>query len=189
VADEENAFGVGHAQFAADTSLAGCRGRHRLPCRCATVCRRARPLRPISSERRHFCRLSLNVRPMLMASPTLSSAWSASVGLREFLEREPRHLHHHVVNRRLEARGGLAGDVVFDFVEQITDSELRRFRDGKPVALDASAELRLTRGFISMMTMLRYPGSRRTGCWSRRFDAHGADHGETLVAHDLKFLS
>jgi hypothetical protein len=30
-----------------------------------------RPLRPISSERRHFCRLSLNVRPMAIASPTL----------------------------------------------------------------------------------------------------------------------
>jgi hypothetical protein len=28
-------------------------------------------LRPISSERRHFCRLSLNVRPMAIASPTL----------------------------------------------------------------------------------------------------------------------
>ena len=30
-----------------------------------------KPLRPISSERRHFCRLSLNVRPMAIASPTL----------------------------------------------------------------------------------------------------------------------
>lgn len=28
-------------------------------------------LRPISSERRHFCRFSLNVRPMAIASPTL----------------------------------------------------------------------------------------------------------------------
>jgi hypothetical protein len=30
-----------------------------------------KPLRPISSERRHFCELCLSVRPMAMPSPTL----------------------------------------------------------------------------------------------------------------------
>jgi membrane-bound metal-dependent hydrolase YbcI (DUF457 family) len=38
-----------------------------------------RPLRPISRERRHFWRLSLKVRPMAMASPTLF-IWVVSVG-------------------------------------------------------------------------------------------------------------
>ena len=36
------------------------------------------PKRPISSERNAFCRLSLNVRPIAMASPTLCTEWLAS---------------------------------------------------------------------------------------------------------------
>ena len=46
--------------------------------------------------------------------------WQAAIGSREFFEGKARDLGDHVVNRRLEARGGFARDVVFDFVEQAT---------------------------------------------------------------------
>ena len=53
------------------------------------------------------------------------------VGARELLEREPRHLHHDVVERRLERRGralpvGPDGDVVGDLVEGVADRDLGR---------------------------------------------------------------
>src|SRR5882724_1761782 len=88
-----------------------------------------RPLRPISSERRHFCRLSLNVRPMAIASPTLFicvvSVGSACgmVAVRKHLEGKARNLGEDVINARLEARGGFARDVVLEFVEQVADGE------------------------------------------------------------------
>src|SRR5437660_1024724 len=34
------------------------------------------------------------------------------------------NLHHHVVKRGLKASGGLAGDVVWDFVEGVADRKL-----------------------------------------------------------------
>ena len=48
------------------------------------------------------------------------------VGLGELLEREPRHLHHDVVERRLERGERHAGDVVGDLVERVPDREQRR---------------------------------------------------------------
>jgi hypothetical protein len=45
------------------------------------------------------------------------------VGLREFLEGKARDLGDDVINARLEARGGFARDVVFEFVEQVADGE------------------------------------------------------------------
>ncbi len=47
------------------------------------------------------------------------------VGPGEFLEREARDLRHDVVDGGLEARRGLAGDVVADLVERVADGELR----------------------------------------------------------------
>ena len=47
------------------------------------------------------------------------------VGGGELLEVEPRHLHHDVVERRLEARRRDLRDVVRDLVEAIADRELR----------------------------------------------------------------
>ncbi len=79
----------------------------------------------VSSERRHFCRLSLNVRPMAIASPTLFicvvSVGSACgmVAVRQHLEGKARDLGDDVINARLEARGGFARDVVLEFVEQV----------------------------------------------------------------------
>ena len=48
------------------------------------------------------------------------------VGARELLERETRHLDHHVVERGLEARRRRPGQVVRDLVERVADGQLRR---------------------------------------------------------------
>ena len=45
------------------------------------------------------------------------------VGAGELLEREPRHLDHHVVQRGLEAGRGLAGDVVRDLVQGVPEGQ------------------------------------------------------------------
>jgi len=61
------------------TSRGRWRGRHGLPSDAPGFAVAAQAVRVlahghrVSSERRHFCRLSLNVRPMAIASPTLSS--------------------------------------------------------------------------------------------------------------------
>ncbi len=73
----------------------------------------------------HFCRLSLNVRPMLIASPTVFicvvSVGSACgmVAVRQHLEGKARNFGDDVINARLEARRSFAGDVVLEFVEQM----------------------------------------------------------------------
>ena len=92
------------------------------------------------------------------------------VGGRELLEREPRHLHDDVVERRLEARRRDLGDVVRDLVEAVADRELRgdlrdreagRLRGERRRARDARVHLDDDdRG--------RSPGRPRTGCCSRR---------------------
>ncbi|MCU1599744.1 MAG: carbamoyl-phosphate synthase, large subunit, partial [Frankiales bacterium] len=46
------------------------------------------------------------------------------VGVGELLEREPRHLDHHVVQRGLEAGRRLLGDVVGDLVQGVADCHL-----------------------------------------------------------------
>ncbi len=57
----------------------------------------------------------------------------AVVGLRKFFERETRHLGDHVIDGRLErCRRFAAGNFVPQFVERITDRQLRRhFGDRK----------------------------------------------------------
>ena len=85
------------------------------------------------SERRHFCRLSLNVRPMAMASPTLficvvsvnGGRAQAPCGNFSKAKRAPTPVGvgDDVINARLEARGGFARDVVLEFVEQVADGE------------------------------------------------------------------
>src|SRR5207248_7324666 len=50
----------------------------------------------------------------------------------KLLEIEARHLHHAVVDGRLEGAGRRFGDVVLDLVERVTDGELRGdARDGE----------------------------------------------------------
>ena len=76
------------------------------------------------------------------------------IGAGEFLEGEARDLGDDVVDGRLErGRRGAAGDVVLELVQRVADGELAAtLAMGKPVALEASAEERDTRGFISMTT-------------------------------------
>ena len=88
----------------------------------------SRPACPISSERIAFCRRLLEGsadrhdfadRFHLRRQLRLSTPG-------KFLEREARDLRDDVVDRRLEARGRLARDVVANLVERVADRELGR---------------------------------------------------------------
>ena len=130
------------------------------------------PRRPVSSERSAFWSDSGNVRPIAITSPTdCICVPSTGDAPGQLLERPARDLGDDVVDRRLERRRRLAGDVVADLVEPVADRERapRSSRSGSPVALLASALERDTRGFISMTTMLAVRRVRpRTGCSNRR---------------------
>jgi len=55
------------------------------------------------------------------------------IGLGEFFKGEAWDFRHHIVDGRLKTGRCFARDVIFDFVEQITDRELGgNLRDGKP---------------------------------------------------------
>ena len=92
------------------------------------------------------------------------------LGGRELLEREPRHLDDHVVQRRLEAGRGDLGDVVGDLVQGVTDRHLGRdlgrsgtrspWRPGRWSGTPAGSSRSRSSG--------RWPGRWRTGCCSRR---------------------
>ena len=86
----------------------------------------SRPVRPVSSPRSAFCRLSWKVRPIAITSPTdFIDVVSVVLGAGEFLEGEARDLGDDVVDGRLErGRRRAAGDVVGDLVERVADREL-----------------------------------------------------------------
>src|SRR5881398_3123429 len=69
-----------------------------------------------------------------------------------------------------------------------TASRAAIFAMGKPVALLASAELRETRGFISMTTMRPFSGFTANYVRTARLDADFANNRSRSVAHALKFL-
>ena len=83
------------------------------------------------------------------------------LGLGEFLEGEARDLGDDVVDRRLEGGRSGAGDVVLGSRPACSRPRawLRPWRSGNPVAFDARAELRDTRGFISITTIRPVAGS------------------------------
>ncbi len=110
------------------------------------------------------------------------------VGARELLEREPRHLDHDVVQRRLERGRRLAGDVVGDLVERVADGQLGRDlgdREAGGLATPARDE-RDTRGFISI-TIIRPVRrvDRELDVAAAGVDADLAQHGDADVAHVL----
>ena len=110
----------GVASLARTSSRLGCSG---VPQR--SLPSQPKPKLPTSSPRRAFWNDSLNVRPMAIVSPTLFiCVVSVGVGLGELLEGEPRDLGDHVVDRRLEAGLGLAGDVVGQLVQPVADGQL-----------------------------------------------------------------
>src|SRR5208282_2980544 len=192
VADEKNPFGVGHAQFATDDVarqdvavaidfVADAPG-FAVTAQTVTVnLQRAQAFLQAFLERaadRHRFAHAFHLRRQ------------RRVGLREFLEGEPRNLGDDVINRRLEAGRGFARDVVADFVEQVADGEFGGdFRDGKAGGLGrqrraaAHARVHLNDDHAAVVRVDGELNVRATG-----LHAHGADDGETLVPHDLKFL-
>jgi hypothetical protein len=76
------------------------------------------------------------------------------VGLREFLEGEARNLGDDVINARLEARGGFARDVVFEFVEQVADGEFGGLETGarrsRRFTVRTESALEFSYGFLTI---------------------------------------
>ena len=133
-------------------SWAGSQGRRSAPCgsgKPPSPCRRPpSPKRPVSRERRPFWKASLKVRPMDMASPTLLHGGGQLVlGARELLEGPAGDLDHAVVDGRLEAGVGLAGDVVFYLVQGVAHGQLGGdLGDGEPGGLGGQGRWSATPG-------------------------------------------
>ena len=150
-----------------------------------------RPQRPISSERRHFCRTFLErAADGHRFAHAFHLRGERGIGLRKFLEGEARDLGDDVIDGRLEAGRGFARDVVPDFVEQIADGEFGGdFRDGKSGGLGrqrgtaADARVHLDDDHAAVVRVDAELDVRAAG-----LDADGADDGEAGVAHDLVFL-
>ena len=111
---------------------------------------RTRPLQPLLQQRlqivvagrRHQCRLLETVAVGLQRAHGLLQRLLEGAadghglphrlhlsgqhvrGLGKFLEGEPRHLHHHVVDGGLEAGRGLPGHVVGNLVQRVTHRQL-----------------------------------------------------------------
>ena len=86
----------------------------------------ARPAAPSSSSDGEPLqqRLAGRCAPIAITSPTdFIAVPSVRRRAGELLEGPARDLHHRVVERRLEGRVGLAGDVVGDLVEGVADGE------------------------------------------------------------------
>src|SRR5258706_11625608 len=192
VADKEDAFGVGHAQLAADDVAredvavaidfrADAPGFAVAAQTAAADLQRAQAFLQALLERAtdgHRFADAFHLRG------------ERGVGLRKFLEGEARNLGDDVINARLEARGGFARDIVLEFVEQVADGEFGGdLRDGKSGGLGrergaaADARVHFDDDHAAILRADAELDVRAAG-----LDAHGANHGEALIAHDLKFL-
>ena len=84
-----------------------------------------------------------------------------AIGAGEFVERPARNLGDDVIECRFEGGGRFAGNGIGQFVESEPDGDLGAIRAiGYPVALEANADDRLTRGFTSMTRYSNELGSR-----------------------------
>ena len=112
------------------------------------------------------------------------------VGGGEFLEREPRHLDDDVVDSRLEAGRRLAGDVVANLLEQITDCELGRELGNREAGRLRGQRRRARHARVHLDD--RQPAvvrvDRELDVRAAGLDADLADHRERRVAHDLVLL-
>ncbi len=145
VADEEDAFGVGHAEFAADdvarkdvavaidfradapgfavaAQTAAANLQRAMGSARAPACIGQRPAERIRRRAKMVSTRSSKPTRVARVLP-FHLRGERGVGLREFLKREARNLGDDVINGRLEAGGSFARDVVFDFVEQVADGE------------------------------------------------------------------
>jgi hypothetical protein len=107
----------------------------------------------------------------------------------ELLEREPRRLHHDVVQRRLEAGRRRARDVVGQLVERVAHRQLRRdLRDRENRRLRgqrraaAHARIHLDHHQAAVLRVHRELHVRPA-----RLHADHAHHRQARVAHDLVF--
>ena len=112
------------------------------------------------------------------------------IGLGKFFKGESRHLHHHVVDRRLETGHRLARDVVGQFVQAIADGQLGGdLGDGKARGLRgqgaraADARIHLDHDHPPGLGM-----DGELDVRPARIHADLADHGQRGVAHPLIFL-
>src|SRR5258706_6333962 len=142
VADEEDAFGVGHAQLAADDVAredvaVAIDFRADAPGFAVAAQAAAADLQRAQAFLQAFLERAANGHRF---ADTFHLRGERGVGLREFLEGKARNLGDDVINARLEARGGFARDVVFEFVEQVADGEFGGdLRDGKAGGLGSQS--------------------------------------------------
>ncbi len=106
---------------------------------------------------------------------------------RELLEREPRDLHHHVVERGLEGRRRLSRDVVRDLVQAVAHRQQRRdLRDREPGRLRRErrrarhARVHLDQDHAPVAWM-----DRELHVGAAGLDADRPDAAERRVAHGL----
>ena len=108
-----------------------------------------------------FLEAFLMVRPIAITSPTdFICVVRRSSAAGNFFKGETRDFGHDIVDGRLERRRGTtAGDVVAQLVQRKADSQFGRyFGNREAVALEANAEERLTRGFISITIISPFSG-------------------------------
>ena len=112
------------------------------------------------------------------------------VGFREFFEREPWNLGHHVIDRRLETGPGLARDVVRQLVQAVAHGQLGRdLGDRESGGLagqgagTADARIHFDHDHPSVLRIDRKLNVRSAG-----LHPDLANHGQCRVAHPLIFL-
>ncbi len=109
------------------------------------------------------------------------------VGAGELLEGEARPLDDDVVDRRLEARGRGAGDVVVDLIQAVADGQARGdLGDREAGRLGGErGGSRDARVHLDHEDLLGVGVDRELDVGAAGLDADGADHGDRLVAQLL----
>ena len=128
------------------------------------------------------------VRPMAIASPTdFMCVDRSEVHAGELLEGEARPLDHHVVDRRLEARGRDLGDVVGDLLQRVADGQARGdLGDREAGRLGGQrARARDARVHLDDEDLLAHRVDGELDVGAAGLDADGADDGDGLVAQAL----
>ena len=107
----------------------------------------------------------------------------------ELLESESRHLHHHVVERRLEARRRNPRDVVGEFVQRVAHGEKRGdLRDREPSRLGGEGgRARHARVHLDDNPPPVLRVDRPLHVRSARGDAYRLEDPDGVVAHRLVF--